>query len=270
MSKSQLGPRLISLSLALFLSPASFSAVGATEQFSIVNEGFFRQGSTTAAQPMLARHSPASVLAGEVALGQDHLQGQELEAEMEAVQANLASLFADRRGTSLFRAMPQNGSARGAVAKLMQLIASAEAGSAQYDAVQHAAKVRPQKQPTQLTLGEIYDWIARTPGQQHAIGRYQFIPATLKRLARQIGAERGEVFSPALQDRLAHQLLEEAGLSAVMARKMDRRDFMHNLSKIWAGLPTSTGKSYYHGLAGNRAVLSWARFDAEMARIFPS
>lgn len=270
MSKSQLGPRLISLSMALFLSPASFSAVGATEQFSIVNEGFFRQGSTAAAQPMLARHTPASVLAGETAPGQADLQGQGLEVEMEAVQSNLASLFADRRGTSLFRAMPKGGVARGAVAKLMQLIASAEAGSAQYDAVQHAAKVRPQKLPTQLTLGEIYDWIARTPGQQHAIGRYQFIPATLKRLARQIGAERGERFSPALQDRLAHQLLEEAGLSAVMAGKMDRRDFMHNLSKIWAGLPTSTGKSYYHGLAGNRAVLSWARFDAEMARIFPS
>jgi hypothetical protein len=211
---------------------------------------------------MLVRHAPVSVL--------DTVPvSQGLEAEMEAVQTSLASLFTGRSGTSLFRAMPR-GVAKGAVQKLMQLIASAEAGSAQYDAVQYAATIKPGKRPTAMTLGEVYDWIARTPGQQHAIGRYQFIPATLRRLAKHIGATRGERFSPALQDRLAHQLLEEAGLSAVMAQEMDRKDFMHNLAKIWAGLPTASGRSYYHGLAGNRAVLSWERFDSEMARIFPS
>lgn len=250
------------LALPLTYIVFALSAVqsSATEQFSIVNEDFFGQGNT-AVQPVLARHSPVSVLTAKPA-------PEGLEAEMEAVQANLASLFSDRRGTSLFRALPR-GVAKGAVAKLMQLIASAEAGGAQYDAVQHAATVKPRKRPTAMTLGEIYDWIARTPGQQHAIGRYQFIPATLKRLANHVGAKRGDVFSPKLQDRLAHQLLEEAGLSAMMANDMSRKDFMHNLSKIWAGLPTSSGKSYYHGLAGNRAVLSWAKFDAEMARIFP-
>ncbi|MFC4213608.1 hypothetical protein ACFP4H_18460 [Pseudophaeobacter arcticus] len=255
------------LALPLTYIVLALSAVqcGATERFSIVNEDFFGQGNS-AVQPVLARHSPVSVLTANPA-------PQGLEAEMEAVQANLASLFADRRGTSLFRALPRGVAkgavAKGAVAKLMQLIASAEAGGAQYDAVQHAAAVKPNKRPTAMTLGEIYDWIARTPGQQHAIGRYQFIPATLKRLADHVGAKRDDVFSPQLQDRLAHQLLEEAGLSAMMADDMSRKDFMHNLAKIWAGLPTPSGKSYYHGLAGNRAVLSWAKFDAEMARIFP-
>ncbi|EAQ47217.1 hypothetical protein MED193_18529 [Roseobacter sp. MED193] len=232
----------------------------AAEQFSIVNESFFGQGNS-AVQPVLARHSPPSVLTPDRA-------PEGLEAEMEAVQANLASLFADRRGTSMFRALPK-GVAKGAVAKLMQLIASAEAGSAQYDAVQHAATVKPRKPPTEMTVGEIYDWIARTPGQQHAIGRYQFIPATLKRLVRHVDAKRTDVFSPKLQDRLAHQLLEEAGLSAMMAKDMSRTDFMNNLAKIWAGLPTSSGKSYYHGYAGNRATMTWAHFDTEMARIFP-
>ncbi|KPD10464.1 hypothetical protein [Phaeobacter sp. 11ANDIMAR09] len=241
----------------------AFGAIqgSAAEQFSIVNESFLGQGHT-ASRPVLARHSPASVLTAPPA-------PQGLEAEMEAVQANLASLFADRRGTSLFRQLPR-GVARGAVAKLMTLIASAEAGRAQYDAVQHAARIKPGKRPTQMTLGEIYDWIARTPGQQHAIGRYQFIPATLKRLARHAGAKPGDLFSAKMQDRLAHQLLEEAGLSAMIAKDMSRTDFMNNLAKIWAGLPTSSGKSYYHGYAGNRATMTWAHFDAEMARIFPS
>jgi hypothetical protein len=44
---------------------------------------------------------------------------------------------------------------------------------------------------------------------------------------------------------------------------------MNNLAKIWAGLPNSTGKSHYHGYAGNQATMTWARFDAEMAMIFP-
>ncbi|MEP1330471.1 hypothetical protein [Pseudophaeobacter sp.] len=252
---------LLLLSFAVFARPLQ-----AAERFSIVNEGFFQQGALSSAQPVLARHDPVSVLSS----GRNEVTGAaDIEAEMEAVQSTLASLFTGRSGTSLFRALPR-GKAQDAVAKLMQLIASAEAGSAQYDAVQHAARIRPGKQPTAMTLGEIYDWIARTPGQQHAIGRYQFIPATLKRLAKKAGAKRGDVFSPKLQDRLAHQLLEEAGLSAMIAKEMSRTAFMNNLAKIWAGLPTSNGKSYYHGLAGNRAVLSWARFEEEMAQIFPS
>ena len=251
----------LTMPLAYIVLALSAVQSSASERFSIVNESFFGQGGGEA-QPVLVRHSPASVLTTKP-------EPQGLEAEMEAVQANLASLFADRRGTSLFRALPR-GVARGAVAKLMTLIASAEAGGAQYDAVQHAATVKPRKRPTTMTLGEIYDWIARTPGQQHAIGRYQFIPATLKRLARHAGAKREDLFSAKMQDRLAHQLLEEAGLSAMMAKDMSRTDFMNNLAKIWAGLPTSSGKSYYHGYAGNRATMTWAHFDAEMARIFPS
>ena len=119
-----------------------------------------------------------------------------------------------------------------------------------------------------MTVGEIYAWIDATPGQPHAIGRYQLIPATLRRLVRHQGVSRQARFSPQLQDQLAHQLLEEAGYSDFLNGGMGRKTFMHNLAKIWAGLPTANGKSYYHGYAGNHATLSWSRFDAEMKRIF--
>ena len=42
---------------------------------------------------------------------------------------------------------------------------------------------------------------------------------------------------------------------------------MDSLAKIWAGLPTSSGRSHYDGYAGNAATMSWAQFDDEMARI---
>ena len=65
-------------------------------------------------------------------------------------------------------------------AKLRSLIALAEAGAAGYDAVQYAARIKPPKRPTQMTLADIIRWIEDTPGQHHAIGRYQIIPSTLR------------------------------------------------------------------------------------------
>ncbi len=155
------------------------------------------------------------------------------------------------------------------VQRLRALIAKAEAGRDGYDAVQHGARIRPAKPPTAMTLQEVYDWIDRTPGQPHAIGRYQFIPPTLRRLVRSRNVPLTARFSPDVQDHLADGLLEEAGIAKVRAGEMTRARFMHNLARIWAGLPTASGKSYYDGYAGNKATMSWAEFDREMRQIFP-
>ncbi|WP_136441173.1 hypothetical protein [Pacificoceanicola onchidii] len=195
-----------------------------------------------------------------------------------------ASLFTGQSGGSFFaplppRPRPEPARAVGPIAaptvggtpiqRLRHLIAQAEAGAKGYDAVVWAAKIKPPKRPTAMTVQEIYTWIKATPGQHHAIGRYQFIPATLRRLVKKLGVDPSERFSPQLQDRLADQLLAEAGLSGMMAGRISRRDFMNNIAKIWAGLPNSTGKSHYAGYAGNKATMSWARFEREMKAIFP-
>ncbi|WP_299745486.1 hypothetical protein [uncultured Tateyamaria sp.] len=185
------------------------------------------------------------------------------------------SLFAGRSITGLF-APPdpkeldnlQNYPVEGRVARLRNLIAQAEAGKKGYDAVQYGAKVKPAAAPTRLTIQQIYDWIDATPGQPHAIGRYQFIPPTLRRLVRQAGINPKTQFTPQVQDRLADILLADAGLAPFLAGEMKRQTFMNNLAKIWAGLPNDTGKSHYHGYAGNKATMSWAHFDAQMVRIF--
>lgn len=154
------------------------------------------------------------------------------------------------------------------VARLRHLIAQAEAGRAGYDAVQYGATIRPGKKPTDMTIGEIYDWIKLTPGQPHAIGRYQFIPATLRRLVNDLGVPTTARFSPEVQDALADLLFKEAGYQRFVDGRLAREDFMHNLAKIWAGLPLPNGNSYYQGYAGNKATMSWTYFDTEMARIF--
>ena len=153
-------------------------------------------------------------------------------------------------------------------AMVRHLIAEAEAGRDGYDAVQHGARRKTPRPPTQMTLGEIFAWIDATPGQPHAIGRYQFIPSTLARLVTILDAGPDARFTPELQDRMADILLQDAGYDAFRAQEIGRTAFMNNLAKIWAGLPNSSGRSHYHGYAGNAATMSWASFDREMASIF--
>ncbi|EAQ02246.1 hypothetical protein OB2597_19226 [Pseudooceanicola batsensis HTCC2597] len=154
--------------------------------------------------------------------------------------------------------------------KLKQLIGHVDAGRMDYDAVQHGARIRPARRPTRMTIREIFDWIDRTPGQPHAIGRYQFIPPTLRSVVRQAGVGVDTVFSPEVQDRLADILLADAGFHEFQSGQIARKRFMENLARIWAAFPTSTGRSHYHGIAGNRAVISWQEFEMHMRQIFQS
>lgn len=214
------------------------------------------------------------------------LPAAEIEAPEPASQPPAAigqSLFSGQSGNSFFRPYPVRDrspqparggvplrlSTGGVAAAIRDLIASVEAGPLGYDAVQYGARIRPGRPPTSMTIAEIYAWIDATPGQPHAIGRYQFIPPTLRRLVRSLGIDPQTRFTPQVQDQLADMLLAEAGYYAFRSGAMSRADFMHNLSKIWAGLPSKSGRSYYHGYAGNRATMSWARFDAAMRRIAP-
>ncbi|MGY9045845.1 hypothetical protein P775_28275 [Puniceibacterium antarcticum] len=230
---------------------------------------------------------PTSALADSATLfgGSGFLQNrrafipQTARADPQEVPRRVASLFAGQEGSSLFAPWPQRylasdspfawGPNATAAERIRHLIGYAEAGSLGYDAVQYGAVQKPAKRPTNMTLIEIYRWIADTPGQPHAIGRYQFIPETLKRVVAKTGTDVGQFFSPQLQDQLADVLLVEAGLNDFHAGQIGQQAFMNNLAKIWAGLPTSSGRSHYDGFAGNRATMTWDRFDKEIASIFP-
>lgn len=185
-----------------------------------------------------------------------------------------ASLFTQGAGGGLFAALPGRLDAPvrpgggGPVARgLRDLIARAEAGAAGYDAVQLGARVKPPHPPTRMTLAQIQAWTEATPGQPHAIGRYQFIPPTLRHLTRRLDLPPHTRFSPAIQDRLADLLLDDAGLQEVTAGEMSQDVFMLNLAKIWAGFPVSSGRSYYHGIAGNKAVLSFEAYTRAVRSI---
>jgi muramidase (phage lysozyme) len=191
-----------------------------------------------------------------------------------ARSASAGSLFSGER-VGLFAPvaaapLPTVGSRHGSteIARLLDLIAKAEAGRKGYDAVQYGARVKTPRSPTQMTIQDIYTWISDTPRQPHAIGRYQFIPKTLRRLVKAEKLPLTTRFSTDVQDRLALRLLNEAGLRRFQAGDLPRAAFMNNLAKIWAGLPTSSGRSHYHGFAGNKATMKRDYFDRQMRSIF--
>lgn len=182
------------------------------------------------------------------------------------------NVFADEESGGLFAALPGQlepplPPGTHIAARLRDLIAQAEAGPAGYDAVQHGAWVAPPRRPTDMTLKEIFDWVAATPGQPHAIGRYQFIPSTLRHSAKRLKMPLTTRFSPAIQDKLGNLLLGDAGLDQVISGALSLDAFILNLAKIWAGLPTRSGRSYYHGVAGNKAVLSFEVYASAVRRI---
>lgn len=219
---------------------------------------------------------PLFLLFAQTASG-EALRGSLFHSTPVATRVTASGLFVGRAPGGLFADLPahepafaQERTARikgTGVTLIRALIQEAESRLDGYDAVQHGARIKPRKRPTQMTIAEIFDWVDATPGQPHAIGRYQFIPKTLRRVVARAGIATSQRFSAAVQDQLSDILLAEAGLHRFLAGTLERQEFMNNMAKIWAGLPNSTGRSHYEGYAGNKASISWDRFDAVMAQV---
>jgi muramidase (phage lysozyme) len=156
------------------------------------------------------------------------------------------------------------------LANLRNLIASAEAGAGGYDAVAYGADVSPPARASTLRLGEVRAWVEATPGQNHAIGRYQVIPETFERLAKATASADDANFDRSLQDRWANVLIEEAGYSAFLGGDISPDVFMDRLAQLWAGLPLGDGRSAYEGVAGNRATIGRSAYARAVAQIFPA
>lgn len=156
------------------------------------------------------------------------------------------------------------------LAKLRSLISLAESWQDQYDAYHLSAEIPPSRKPSTMTIAQIQQWIAATPGQHHAIGRYQIVPETLQYLVDKSGVSKTARYSPALQDMFADMLIYDAGYKEYVAGDISLSKFMDKLAGVWAGLPLQSGKSAYHNYAGNRATITRQLYESEMKRIFTS
>ena len=98
-----------------------------------------------------------------------------------------------------------------------------------------------------------------------AVGRYQIVRATLKNLQGILALDDAALFTPALQDRLAVQLMVGRGYRYWWRGQMNDVAFAHGLSCEWASLPdpSAGGKSHYDGVGPNHAGTTLAHvYDA--------
>ena len=151
--------------------------------------------------------------------------------------------------------------------RLGALIEYAESNGSGYDAIHLSAKRLPKQPPTRMTMADIFDWIRSTPGQPHAIGRYQIIPSTLAELTGRLKVPLGTRFSPDVQDKFAAGLFRTAGLSEWLSGTVTDETFMDNLARIWAGLPLESGLSAYDGKSGNRATITREEFRQTLLQV---
>ena len=114
---------------------------------------------------------------------------------------------------------------------------------------------------TDMTLDQVRQLQRRLVAERGGspVGRYQIIDDTLDDLIVRMGLSGNERFTPELQDRMGLLLARDAGLDAWQAGRLTDEGFAHNLSRIWAGLPAdASNRSYYEGVAGNRATIGWS------------
>src|SRR5690606_5228574 len=144
-------------------------------------------------------------------------------------------------------------------ANLLDLIARPESGGTYNFISSFARRWLPEKQLTEMTVGEVLDWqqqVRRNGGQSTAAGRYQVIYKTLNGLVEQGVVSRDDVFDETTQDRIGLALAEGRGLNRFLRGEISATQFAENLSYEWAGIKCADGRGQYDGDGLNKGGLS--------------
>jgi hypothetical protein len=118
---------------------------------------------------------------------------------------------------------------------------------------------------TGMTIAEVMEYQKGMIGQGHAstaVGKYQFIAATLAEQVKKAGLDANKTkFDEKTQDLLAQQLIKQAGVGRV-----DKDTAMRNLAGIWASLPADmTGRGRYDGYNSNKSTIDPAALSSAIA-----
>ncbi len=128
-----------------------------------------------------------------------------------------------------------------------------------YNDIYRKATIQPPMPLTQMTIGEVMDFQNRmvaAGSESSALGRYQFIRKTLARLVEISDLPHDALFDRNVQDYLARLLMAECEFYTPSQHEVEIADC---LAQVWAAFPVAsgpkTGRSYYDGIAGNRALV---------------
>ena len=116
------------------------------------------------------------------------------------------------------------------------------------------------------TVGQVMDM---QRSSLYAVGRYQFIPSTLRWAVRHSSVDELDMFTPEVQDRLMATLViyKRPAVGAYLRGDHDLLGWaLNELAKEWASIEYRYGRSYY-SVGGNRAKISRAEVSAVLQDI---
>ena len=183
--------------------------------------------------------------------------GSYANAEMRRFQRQGASSGPSTSPTPV----PNKSVTSGSDGELLDFIAAKESGG-DYNAVYGKGSVSGL---TDMTIAQVLDYQRQLLAQgqkSSAVGRYQFIRSTLAEEASAAGIDiNKEKFTPENQDKLIlNRLKRIRGLDKFKSGQLSPQQFAENLSMEFASLPSPIRgggtKSYYEGIAGNKALTS--------------
>lgn len=93
----------------------------------------------------------------------------------------------------------------------------------------------------------------------YAVGRYQFIPSTLRFAVKHSSVEDLDMFTPETQDRLMAALIfyKRPAVGAYIRGDHELIGWaLNELAREWASIEYRNGRGYYDGYGGNRAKIS--------------
>lgn len=153
--------------------------------------------------------------------------------------------------------------ATGKYAPLLDMIAEGEArggafGTSGYDAIYSGAKVKPGKDVSKMTVGEVKAYqqqLIKAGSKSTAVGRYQFIHnnGAFGKMAAEAGIKDTDLFDAATQDKLAvHYLGGEKQLNKMIENK-DYAKLTNKSAQQWASMKNTRGVGNYDGDGLNKA-----------------
>lgn len=151
---------------------------------------------------------------------------------------------------------------------VLALIGSLE-GPAGYDDFYRGSPMKPPRPITTMTIREVLqfqDKAVAAGSRSSAAGRFQFIRSTLRELIKQGNITEEALFDRRTQNYLARLMLASCGFYDA---QRGETEIGNCLSRVWAALPVMSGakagRSYYHGVAGNRALTSTRKLGSVIA-----
>jgi muramidase (phage lysozyme) len=117
------------------------------------------------------------------------------------------------------------------------------------------------------TVGQVME-MQRT--RLYAVGRYQFIPVTLRFAVAHSDVDKLDMFTPDVQDRLMAALIvyKRPAVGAYLRGEHDLEGWaLNELAKEWASIEYRNGRGFYDHVGGNRAHITRSEVSAVLQTI---